>query len=79
MRENILSFIKELISEKTGKAQSEINADTKLQELEIDSMAVLDIVFDLEHEFDVSFPDNLGNLQTLNDIVDLTINLKNQG
>ncbi len=76
MHENILNFIKELISEKTGKPQSEINADTSLNDLEIDSMAVLDIVFDLEHEFDVSFPDNLGKLQTLNDIVNLTLELK---
>ncbi len=76
MHENILNFIKELISEKTGKPQSEINADTSLNDLNIDSMAVLDIVFDLEHEFDVSFPDNLGKLQTLNDIVNLTVELK---
>lgn len=78
MQEKITNFIKELISDKTGKPVTEINDDITLTDLEIDSMAVLDIIFELEHEYDINFPENQGQIKTLNDMVDLTTKLLNK-
>jgi acyl carrier protein len=45
----IIGYIREM-------TDAEVTADTKLQDLELDSLDALDLVFQIEGEFDIEFP-----------------------
>ena len=50
----ILEILSNYIGEEAGADQ--VNPDAKLEELGIDSMAVIEIIFDIEEAFDVEMP-----------------------
>jgi len=47
-----------------------IRPAAKMNELAIDSLAVIEVMFRLEDEFRVSFPQDPGELSTIGDLVD---------
>ena len=46
-----------VIAEYKEVDESSISLDTKLKDLEMDSLDALNLIFELEEEFDLSFPD----------------------
>jgi len=58
-----------------------ITADTVIyQDLSIDSLAVMDIVMDLEDRFDVSIPINtVAEIRTVQELVDAILRLRTTG
>ena len=46
-----------------------INPAARLDQLAIDSLAVLEVIFRLEDEFKISFPQEPGELKTVGDLV----------
>ena len=58
-----------------------ITADTVIyQELSIDSLAVMDIIMDLEDRFDVSIPINtVAEIRTVQELVDTILRLRTTG
>ena len=55
---DILEDVKEVIAKQVNKDVGELNADTKLTDLGIESLDVIEIVFALEEKFDISIPFN---------------------
>jgi acyl carrier protein len=79
-RDEIRDKILEVLSrfaERTGK-KVKLTESTKLDELDINSAQMIDIVLDLEDEFGVSIDDTEApKLKTVSDLVNLTESLVN--
>lgn len=60
-----------LIADQAGVAETEISGETNLQnDLELDSLDIMDLLLVMEEEFDMQIPDEeLSKIQTVNDIV----------
>lgn len=70
-----------LILQKIGKTDTPIGPDTNLiEQLELDSMKVLDVVMEIEDELDVSIPLNtLVDVNTVSDLAQLIYEFEKQG
>ncbi|HTS05495.1 MAG TPA: acyl carrier protein [Candidatus Eisenbacteria bacterium] len=76
IREKVLSILSRF-AERTGK-KVKLSESTKLDELEINSAQMIDIVLDLEDEFGVSIDDTeTPKLRTVSDLVTLADKLVN--
>lgn len=69
---NTLETLKKIIAEEMD-VEVEITADTKLRDdLEADSLALMEMVMAVEEEFEVKIEEEqLGNLETVGDLVKL--------
>ena len=54
--ENIEEKVLELVGKQTGIDQKQIPLDRKLEDLNLDSVAIVELVFSLEETFDISIP-----------------------
>lgn len=74
MTTSVLDKTVEIISEKTGIDPENIKPETELSSIEIESLDLAEIIFDLEDEFDVEIDMNTStawdNLKTIQDIAD---------
>lgn len=73
MLSNIEDRIVTLISEAGRIPKEKVTPDTRLEELDIDSLVIVDLSFKLRKEFDVP-PDidqELDRAETVNEIIDL--------
>jgi acyl carrier protein len=67
-----------LIAQKANVDPSELNRDTPIQDINIDSLDVVEIFFDIEETFDISIPYNVNeekltdnaNFRTIGNVVD---------
>jgi acyl carrier protein len=55
---DILEDVKQIIAKQINVPVEQLNADTKLAELGVESLDVIEIVFALEEKFDISIPFN---------------------
>lgn len=65
----IYEKIAEIIGEKMDIEVSEITVDSSFESLKIDSLDMVEIVMDIEEEFDVSI-EEAENLKTVADLVE---------
>lgn len=70
--EEILGELAEIVNEVAGVETSEITLDKSfVDELDIDSLSMVEIAVQVEDRFGVKVPDDvLGNLKTVGDAVD---------
>ncbi len=62
--------IRAIISEQLDIDESEITPDTTLEDLGVDSLDLVDIVMDIEDEFELEVPDDaLERFTTVGDVV----------
>lgn len=61
--------IRKIIAEKMEIDESKITLDSTLQELDIDSLDMVDIIMDLESELNISLED-LKDVEKVSDVVD---------
>jgi len=61
---DILTDVKKIIAKQIDKPVGELNADTKLTDIGIESLDVIEIVFALEEKFDISIPFNANDSAT---------------
>ena len=54
--ENIEEKVLELVGNQTGIDSKKITLDTKFEDLNLDSVAIVELVFSLEEIFDISIP-----------------------
>ena len=54
--ENIEEKVLELLGNQTGIDSKKITLDTKFEDLNLDSVAIVELVFSLEEIFDISIP-----------------------
>ena len=63
-----------IIKKKVRVERSEISVDDKLQDLGLESLDALELVFDIEEKFNIEIPvnandANIGGFQTVGDVV----------
>ena len=66
-----LSNIQRIIADQTGLNVQELQPARPLEELGIDSLAVIEAMFLLENEFKVEMPSGEAPIRTIQDIADL--------
>ena len=67
---NTLARIQTVIAEELDNAAADLRPDRRLEELGLDSLAVIEIMFRLEDIFDVRMGDERVPIKTIQDIVD---------
>ena len=68
--EQVFDKVADIVSEQMGVDRAEINKETSfVNDLNADSLDTVELVMELEDEFDISFPLNdLANVRTLADL-----------
>jgi acyl carrier protein len=66
-----LSVVQELIASEADLSVGDLHPDRPLQELGVDSLTVLEVMFKIEDRFRVKMPDDRVPIQTVRDIADL--------
>ena len=74
-REEVANYLFKVLAEEKHIDTTNLKQDTLLKELEIDSFGFLEVIFSIEHEYDISFPKNYEHIKTLGDVVGITYNL----
>ncbi len=71
MSETIFKKIAEILSAKKGVNQEEIKIESSFEELGLDSLDAVELISDLEDEFQVTIPNvELQNIKTIQQAVD---------
>jgi acyl carrier protein len=74
--EDLTQRILRIIAETQRKDPAQVSIDSSFEELGIDSMDGVNIVFALENEFDINVPDEeVKNIRSVRDMVDGVIKL----
>lgn len=69
--EEIFAIVAEKVAEQKDIEVDEISLDSKFEDLEVDSLDAMEILFELEEELDVDIPDTAArSMRTVNDVVD---------
>lgn len=74
-KEQVKSYLHDYLVNEKKIDPSLLQIDNHLKDLNIDSFSFLEIVFSVEHEFDIMFPQQFEQPKTLGDVIDLTYNL----
>ena len=71
---SVESDIYDIIAEKSAVDRSKLSRDAKLEDLEIESLDVVEIIFAVEEKFDIHVPYNANDqeleFETVGDVVD---------
>lgn len=71
-KEEVKIFLFNVLSKEKQIDTTQLNHETPLKNLEIDSFGFLEVIFNLEHEYDISFPKEYGHILTIQDLIDVT-------
>ena len=70
---SVESDIYDIIAEKSAVDRSKLHSDAKLEDLEIESLDVVEIIFAVEEKFDIHVPYNANDqeleFETIGDVV----------
>lgn len=66
-----LTVIQELIAKSAEVPIEKLEPNRPLQELDVDSLTVLEAMFDLEEKFNIKMPEERVPIRTVQDIADL--------
>ena len=66
---NTLEKVKTLIAERFGLDKSELDSESQLEGLGLDSLAITEFMFDLEDAFTINLPYEKAEIRTVQDIV----------
>ena len=83
MSDEVYSETVRIIAEKAELEPAKLTRDTPLEELEIQSLELAEVIFDLEDKFDIEIELNAANaweqLKTVGDVCDAVRALTDQG
>lgn len=71
-KEEVKSFIFNVLTQEKQIDAAALNGETALKNLDIDSFGFLEVIFSIEHEYNISFPKEYSHILTLQDLVDVT-------
>ncbi len=77
-REDVKNFILNILKEEKKIDVTNIKLDDDIKKLNIDSFGFLEIIFSIEHEYNVPFPKNYAHINTLQDVINVTYELIQQ-
>jgi len=55
--DNIFNKVRSIVAEQLGVEEEEINMDTSFEDLNADSLDIVELIMALEEEFDIEIPD----------------------
>ncbi len=70
-RESLIDLFKRIATEMTQKDFSHVTDASVIADLGVDSMAMLEIVGEMERELDVQIPDDLTGIETVAQLLDV--------
>lgn len=70
--EQIIEALAIMVSKKKGIDVASIKGSSTMQSLNLDSLDVLDLIFGAEHKYKIRFPKHYGEVNTLQDVANLT-------
>ena len=73
--DEIKTFLTNLLVQENKIDEAKIKLDSSLRDLDIDSFGFLEIIFSIEHQYNVSFPKNFEYIKTLQDVINVTHDL----
>lgn len=74
-REDVNDYLWKILKEKKKIDITGMKNDTSLKMLELDSFGFLEVIFSLEHQYDIDFPKEYEHIQTIGDVSGITYNL----
>ena len=73
--DEIKQFLTNLLIQENKIDSSQIKLDSSLRDMDIDSFGFLEIIFSIEHQYNISFPKNFEHIKTLQDVINVTHDL----
>ena len=74
-KEDVTQFLHSYLVNEKKIDPTLLKLENNLKDLNIDSFSFLEIIFSVEHQFDILFPQQFDQPKTLGDVVDLTFGL----
>jgi acyl carrier protein len=71
-KDEIKAFLTEIFTKEKNISIDKLTPDQALKNLDIDSFGFLEVIFSIEHQYNVSFPKNYEHLVTIQDVIDVT-------
>lgn len=71
-----LELLQEFINRRVGTPSEPITLESNLEAVGVDSLMLLDLMFDLEDKYNVRMPDDLPRPETVGDLIALFDKLK---
>jgi len=71
-----LELLREFIKKRIANPPEEITLESRLEEIGVDSLMLLDLMFDMEDKFGVRMPDDLPRPETVGDLISTFEKLK---
>ncbi len=75
LESEIRKFLMDLLVQENKIDVAQLKLDSNLKDLDIDSFGFLEIIFSIEHNYEVSFPKNFEHIKTLQDVITVTHDL----
>ena len=75
LENEIRKFLMDLLVQENKIDIAQLKLNNNLKDLDIDSFGFLEIIFSIEHNYDVSFPKNFEHIKTLQDVITVTHDL----
>jgi len=75
LENEIKKFLVDLLIQENNIDVAQLKLDSHLKDLDIDSFGFLEIIFSIEHQYNISFPKNFDHIKTLQDVINVTHDL----
>ncbi|MEQ1598281.1 MAG: acyl carrier protein [Methylotenera sp.] len=75
LQNEIKDFLVDVLKQENKIDVTQLKLDSHLKDLDIDSFGFLEIIFNIEHQYNISFPKNFDHIKTLQDVINVTHDL----
>ena len=75
LNDEIKNFLTNVLVEENKIDITKLSLDSYLTDLDIDSFSFLEIIFSIEHQYNIYFPENFDSIKTLQDVINVTHDL----
>jgi acyl carrier protein len=75
LQNEINDFLVDVLKQENKIDVTQLELDSHLRDLDIDSFGFLEIIFNIEHQYNISFPKNFDHIKTLRDVINVTHDL----
>ena len=69
--DNNLDLIKDYLARHLDNPPENVTLESRLDEIGIDSMALLELIFELEDKYDIRLPEDVSTPETVGQLIDL--------
>lgn len=73
---NTLQLLQEFLKRRVNNPPESLSLEMRLEDIGVDSLTLLDLMFDMEDKFGVRMPDDLPRPETVGELIDIFEKLK---